>query len=40
VVIEGTGVIPDVCVPRTRESILSPEDEVLMAAEAAVLAQQ
>jgi C-terminal processing protease CtpA/Prc len=29
--IEGTGVIPDIRVPLTRESIISPEDEVLTA---------
>ncbi|MBI5959504.1 MAG: PDZ domain-containing protein [Chloroflexi bacterium] len=37
--IEGTGVIPDIRVPLTRESMLSPEDEVLQAAEAALLGQ-
>jgi carboxyl-terminal processing protease len=37
--IEGTGVIPDIRVPLTRESLLSPDDEVLQAAEAALLAQ-
>ena len=35
--IEGTGVQPDVRVPRTWKSVLSPEDEVLQAAEAALL---
>lgn len=35
--IEGTGVIPDVRVPLTRESVISPADEVLQAAEAALL---
>ncbi len=34
--LEGTGVIPDIHVPRTLASILSPEDEVLIAAEAAL----
>ena len=33
------GVIPDIDVPLTVESIRSPEDEVLQAAEAALLAQ-
>jgi carboxyl-terminal processing protease len=37
--IEGQGVIPDVRVPVTRDTVLSPEDEVLQAAEAALLAQ-
>ncbi|NDJ75638.1 MAG: PDZ domain-containing protein [Chloroflexi bacterium] len=37
--IEGTGVQPDIVVPRTRASLLSPADEVLEAAEAALLAQ-
>jgi hypothetical protein len=32
-------VIPDIRVPLTRESLLSPDDEVLQAAEAALLAQ-
>jgi carboxyl-terminal processing protease len=36
--IEGSGVQPDIDVPLTVESILSPEDEVLQAAEAALLA--
>lgn len=35
--IEGTGVLPDVRVPRTWESVISPQDEVLQAAEAALL---
>jgi C-terminal processing protease CtpA/Prc len=35
--IEGTGVLPDVRVPRTWKSIVSPQDEVLQAAEAALL---
>lgn len=39
IVIEGTGVIPDIRVPVTHESLLSPDDEVLQAAEAALLAQ-
>ncbi len=39
VLIEGTGVIPDVRVPRTWDSLMSPEDEVLQAAEAALLGQ-
>ncbi len=38
--IEGMGVQPDVRVPVTRESLLSPEDEVLQAAEAVLLAAQ
>jgi C-terminal processing protease CtpA/Prc len=38
VLLEGVGVIPDIQVPRTVESIRSPEDEVLTAAEAALLA--
>jgi len=37
-VLEGVGVAPDVRVPLTRETVLSPEDEVLQAAEAALLA--
>ncbi|MCL4238403.1 MAG: hypothetical protein KJ047_09155 [Anaerolineae bacterium] len=37
VLIEGTGVLPDVRVPRTWESVVSPEDEVLQAAETALL---
>jgi len=37
-VLEGVGVAPDVRVPLTRESVVSPEDEVLEAAEAALLA--
>jgi carboxyl-terminal processing protease len=37
--IEGTGVIPDIRVPVTRDSLKSPEDEVLQAAEAAILAE-
>lgn len=36
-VLEGAGVAPDVRVPLTRASVLSPEDEVLEAAEAALL---
>jgi len=36
-VLEGVGVAPDVRVPLTRASVLSPEDEVLQAAEAALL---
>lgn len=36
-VIEGTGVAPDLLVPRTVESILDPKDEVLRAAEQALL---
>jgi hypothetical protein len=35
--IEGTGVIPDVRVPRTWDSLMSPDDEVLQAAEASLL---
>lgn len=38
--IEGTGVLPDVRVPVTRASLLSPEDEVLHAAEEVILAAQ
>jgi carboxyl-terminal processing protease len=38
-VIEGTGVVPDILVPLTAESLLSPEDEVLQAAVDALLAQ-
>ena len=37
-VLEGVGVPPDVRVPLTRESVLSPEDEVLEAAEQALMA--
>ncbi|MBN2303050.1 MAG: PDZ domain-containing protein [Anaerolineae bacterium] len=37
--IEGEGVQPDIRVPLTYESIFSPEDEVLQAAEAALLAE-
>jgi C-terminal peptidase prc len=37
--LEGTGVLPNVQVPRTRISLASPEDEVLLAAEAALLGQ-
>lgn len=37
-VLEGVGVAPDVRVPLTRETVLSPQDEVLQAAEAALLA--
>ena len=40
VLIEGTGVLPDVRVPRTWESVVSPQDEVLQAAEAALLGEQ
>jgi carboxyl-terminal processing protease len=39
VLIEGTGVIPDIRVPRTWDSLMSPNDEVLQAAEAALLGQ-
>jgi C-terminal processing protease CtpA/Prc len=39
VLIEGTGVIPDIRVPRTWDSLMSPDDEVLQAAEAALLGQ-
>lgn len=35
--IEGEGIAPDVRVPRTWKSVLSPEDEVLQAAESALL---
>jgi C-terminal peptidase prc len=35
--IEGTGVVPDIVVPLTFESLISPEDEVLQAAEDAIL---
>lgn len=38
-VIEGVGVIPDILVPLTIESIVSPEDEVLLTAEAALLGE-
>jgi C-terminal processing protease CtpA/Prc len=38
-IIEGEGVIPDIRVPLTREALLSPEDEVLQAAEQAILGQ-
>ncbi|WP_119069059.1 S41 family peptidase [Aggregatilinea lenta] len=38
--IEGTGVAPDIRVPITREGLLSPEDEVLQAAEDAILAME
>jgi len=37
IIVEGKGVIPDVLVPVTVESLLSPRDEVLWAAEAALL---
>ncbi|NLF79025.1 MAG: peptidase S41, partial [Chloroflexi bacterium] len=37
--IEGVGVVPDVRVPVTVESLLSDEDEVLRAAEAALLGE-
>lgn len=37
VLLEGTGVLPDVRVPRTRESLISSEDEVLRAAESALM---
>ena len=40
VVVEGQGVIPDVRVPLTVQSVISPQDEVLQAAEAAILGQQ
>ncbi len=36
IIVEGTGVIPDVLVPLTLESLRSPADEVLQAAEAAL----
>jgi len=39
VLIEGTGVLPTIRVARTWESLISPEDEVLQAAEAALLGQ-
>jgi carboxyl-terminal processing protease len=39
VLLEGAGVVPDLLVPRTWNSLMSPEDEVLMAAEAAILGQ-
>lgn len=39
IIIEGIGVIPDIRVPITTESLLSPDDEVLQAAEAALLGQ-
>lgn len=39
-VVEGTGVVPDILVPRTIESIVSPADEVLRAAETALVAGQ
>ncbi len=39
VLIEGAGVPPTIRVPRTWESLISPEDEVLEAAEAALLGQ-
>ena len=38
--IEGRGVAPDIRVPVTREGLLSPEDEVLQAAEDAILSLQ
>lgn len=38
--LEGTGVAPDILVPLTVESVRSPEDEVLQAAEQALLAAQ
>jgi C-terminal processing protease CtpA/Prc len=37
IIVEGAGVVPDVVVPLSAESILSPQDEVLLAAEQAVL---
>jgi len=40
VVVEGKGVIPDIRVPLTVQSVVSPQDEVLQAAEAAILEQQ
>jgi C-terminal processing protease CtpA/Prc len=40
VLIEGTGVIPDILVPRTWENLTSSQDDVLLAAEAAILEQQ
>jgi C-terminal peptidase prc len=39
VLIEGQGVIPDIRVPRTWESLMSSQDEVLLAAEATLLGQ-
>lgn len=36
--IEGRGILPDIRVPLTREALLSSEDEVLLAAESALLA--
>ncbi len=36
IIVEGTGVLPDVLVPLTLESLLTPADEVLQAAEAAL----
>lgn len=39
VLIEGVGVLPDVRVPLTLDSLISPDDEVLLAAEEALLAQ-
>jgi C-terminal peptidase prc len=38
-IIEGIGVIPNIRVPLTRDSLLSPQDEVLLTAEAALLGQ-
>lgn len=40
VVVEGQGVIPDIRVPLTVQSVISPQDEVLQAAEAAILGPQ
>lgn len=39
ILLEGRGVVPDVRVPVTRDSVLSPDDEVLRAAEDALLQQ-
>jgi C-terminal processing protease CtpA/Prc len=40
VVVEGKGVIPDIRVPLTVQSVVSPQDEVLQAAEAAIVERQ
>jgi C-terminal processing protease CtpA/Prc len=37
IAVEGTGVVPDLLVPATVESLLSPDDEVLIGAEQALL---
>jgi carboxyl-terminal processing protease len=37
IAVEGTGVVPDLLVPATVDSLLSPEDEVLIGAEQALL---